>query len=179
MELAIIKESDIAGELDALIRVGLCACFPEDVGVFSTTRTWHGVASVWSVVLRDRDAVAAHVGVVDRVVLVGDTRLRVAGIQNVFVLPAYRGMGLSDRVMLATTDEALHLDFDCGLLFCVPKLENVYARCGWRTEPDRAITRVDEYAARVPLPDKNITMFYPMKCAQLPVGPIDLCGNDW
>ena len=164
--------------LDERIRAGLCIAFPPDVPVFRKTRAWHGSAPQYSVVVEDAARVAAHVGVVRRRIAVGGTPLGVAGVQNVFVLPEYRGKGLSRRVMRAAMTEAAHRGFDCGLLFCVPPLEKVYAPDGWQNLGRRQVVRVEE-GREVPIPDKNIAMFYPLRVAAFPEGLIHLGGNDW
>lgn len=179
MTLRVIPESEMEPATDRSIRDGLCACFPPDVAVFSKTRAWHGSAPLFSVVVEDDGAVVAHAGVVDRVVKVGEELLRVAGIQNVFVLPAGRGRGLCDRVMEAAMEEAARRGFDAGLLFCVPDLEKVYRRVGWRLLATREAVRVDDDGREIPLPAKNIAMWLPLGRGDFPEGRIHLQGNDW
>jgi hypothetical protein len=95
-----VQEPDIDETLDARIKTSLCRCFPNDSDTFGKTRAWHGSYPSFSIVMEDRDDIVAHVGIVDRTVRVGDTSLRVAGIQNVFVLADYRGQ-FTIRVSLA------------------------------------------------------------------------------
>lgn len=179
MNLKIIDETEIAPELDLEIKEALCRCFPADAEIFSRSRAWHGSVPAWSVILVDDNCIAAHVGIVDRTVKVGEAFARAAGIQNVFVLPEYRGMGFCEKVMYVAMKEAEKRNFDAGLLYCVPQLEKVYAKCGWRLLPERKIVRIDETGKHVPLPDKNITMFFPLKMRRFPEGTINLQGNDW
>ncbi len=174
----IVLESQMPAELDQRIRAGLCASFPVDNGVFAHTRAWHGSRPCYTVVMEQGEEVVAHVGVVDRTIRVSDVPLRVAGIQNVFVRPGFRGQGLCDRIMIAAMDEALRLGFDCGLLFCVPKLERVYAATGWKNLGERTVIRVDE-GRDVAIPDKNITLYLPLARTGFPDGIIHLQGNDW
>ena len=180
MTVRIISEPDMDADTDRAIREGLCVCFPEDAGVFCHTRAWHGSAPEWSVVMEDdAGCVVAHAGVVSRTIEVGGKPLKVAGIQNVFVIPEFRGRGFCDQVMSAAMRQAASGDYDCGLLFCVPALENVYARCGWKSLGDRETVRIDENGSEVPVPGKNIAMFYPLKATGFPAGLIHLRGNDW
>lgn len=179
MDLRIIEEADITDEMDLLIKAGLCKCFPPDVEIFSKSRAWHGSAPAWSVVILDKERIAAHVGIVDRVINAGGLQIRVAGIQNVFVLPDYRGQGLCDKVMNQSMETAEQREFDAGLLYCVPQLEKVYARCGWQLLPKEDVIRVDDTGNELALPDKNIAMFYPLKIKKFPVGTVHLQGNDW
>ncbi len=179
MKTTVIDETEMSPELDQSIRDGLCVCFSPDVEVFSKTRTWHGSAPAWSVVMEMDGKVVAHVGIVDRKIRVGDRFLRVAGIQNVFVLPEERGKGLCDAVMDTAMVEAAKRRFDAGLLFCVPELEKVYARVGWKLMPKEDVVRIDDNGAEQKLPAKNIAMFFPLKVKKFPPGTIHLRGNDW
>lgn len=178
MKPKIVDECEMTPELDAAIRRSLCACFPADVAVFSETRRWHGSGPLFSAFIKDSGEVIAHVGVVDRMVRFGSSPARAAGIQNVFVLPSYRGRNLSDAVMLAAQEEARARGFDCGLLFCVPRLEKVYARMGWRVIANDVV-RVDDDGLEKPIPGKNIGMFLPLSWPQAPPHTIHLGGNDW
>jgi predicted N-acetyltransferase YhbS len=179
MQMHIIDEAAIDAVLDAAIRHGLCEAFPQDAAVFTQTRAWHGSAPAFTAVISEGERVVAHVGIVERLVMVGEERVRVAGIQNVFVLPGQRGQGLSDRLMQAAMDEARQREYDAGLLFCVPALEALYVRMGWKAIAPPSVTRVDETGQEVPLPGKNIAMFYPLRYVEFPAGPIHLGGNDW
>ncbi len=179
MDLKLLMNAEVNQALDSEIRRGLCESFPPDVEFFSKTRSWHGSYPAWIVFIDDNGKIAAHVGVVDRTVEISGRKLRVAGIQNVYVLGEYRGQHLCDKIMNRAMEEAAKQEFDCGLLFCVPGLTKVYARCGWTEfSPDRVI-RTDEKGEKIPLPSKNTAMYYPLKIKSFPQGTIDLCGNDW
>ena len=174
----VVDEAEMPPGLDERIRTGLCDCFPADRPVFSQTRAWHGSPPRYSIVLEEAGRVLAHAGIVERTIAVGGSPLRVAGVQNVFVLPEFRGRGLSGRVLQAAMDEACRRGFDCGLLFCVPALERLYIAIGWQALGPREIVRIEE-GRRLPLPGENVSLFYPLAVAVFPAGPIDLCGNDW
>jgi GNAT superfamily N-acetyltransferase len=174
----LIDETGMPPLLDAAIRASLCDCFPADTAVFHQTRAWHGSKPSFTVLLEKQNRVIAHVGVVDRTIRAGDTPLRVAGVQNVFVLPGFRGQGLSSQVLRTAMAEAARRDFDGGLLFCVPQLEKVYAPHGWQGLGWREVIRVEE-GREIPIPDKNIAMFNPLRIAVFPDGRIHLQGNDW
>ncbi len=176
--LEMIEETAITPELDQAIRHTLCASFPNDDGNFSLTRKWHGSGPEYTVLMQSERKVIAHVGVVDRQIDIGGVPLHVAGVQNVCVLPDWRGKGLSDRVMIAAMQEAETRGYDCGLLFCIPVLEKVYARVGWISLGVRDVIRT-ENGQDLPIPDKNIAMYYPIKVKSLPEGIIHLRGNDW
>jgi nodulation protein A len=179
MEIRIIDEDQITSGLDREIKDGLCRCFPPDVEVFSKSRAWHGSSPAFTVIGLEAGKIVAHVGIVDRTIRVADVLIRVAGIQNVFVLPEWQKRSLSAEVMNSAMAEASRHGFDCGLLYCIPELEKVYCRCGWQRIADRDITRIDENNQELPIPGKNIAMFYPLQLTTFPDGAIHLCGNDW
>jgi predicted acetyltransferase len=179
MNVLIIEEKTITDEMDAGIRRSLCDSFPKEREVFSKTRAWHDSSPAWSVVLDENSRVLAHVGIIDRIIKVGGENFHIAGIQNVFVIPEYRGKGLSDTVMTTAMRDASNRNYDFGLLFCIPELEKVYAKTGWLKIFPGSVSRVDENGDEMPLPEKNITMYFPLRVVSFPAGKIHLQGNDW
>jgi GNAT superfamily N-acetyltransferase len=175
----VVLETAITSAQDAAIRTGLCLCFPPDREIFSHARAWHGSHPMWSVLVEDGDSIVAHVGVVEREILVGAERVSVAGVQNAFVLPEHRRRGLFRQIMAAVLEEAGRRGLEFGLLFCTPEIGAKYARQGWRLLDDRHVTRLDEEGRRLPLPAKNVTMFYAIAGRDLPPGDVHLQGNDW
>jgi predicted acetyltransferase len=179
MEIITLSETEIDSRIDAAIRKSLCTVFPDGISTFAQTRAWHGSTSSWTHFIEKKGEVIAHLGVIDRTIMVGDKSIRIAGIQGVIVLPEYRGQGLSDRLLIASMDESRHRGFDLGLLFCLPILEKVYTRCGWCSLSRRNIIRIDESGNEKSLPEKNIAMEYPLHLQTFPEGDIHLQGNDW
>ncbi|HUU19938.1 MAG TPA: GNAT family N-acetyltransferase [Sedimentisphaerales bacterium] len=189
----VISEENISPDLDKAIRETLVVCFPSDREHFQRYSWWHCVP-VYRVLGRDdRDSIVAHTAVVERSVTVGRnlTKVRVAGVQSFCVLPDYRGTGLSDRMMSITMEEANRRGFDTGLLFCLNRMETVYGRMGWQKLDSEVYMRDDKACCvlappgeprregKMPIPAKNITMFYPLGVRQFPPGDIDLAGTDW
>jgi GNAT superfamily N-acetyltransferase len=179
MKPRIVPEHVLRPDEDAAIRAALCLCFPPDREVFSQTRAWHGSRPTWSVLVDDGACIVAHAGIVEREVLFGAERVRVAGIQNVFVLPECRGKGWFQQVMSAAMEEALRRELDLGLLFCSREIAAKYARIEWRLLEGRNVTRINEEGRDEPLPAKNVTMVYPLHRLDTPSGDIHLLGNDW
>jgi len=179
MQLRIIDEACMDRATDMAIRDGLCVCFPANRDVFAQTRAWHGSAPAFTVLLEDDRRIIAHVGVVQRTIRVGEADLAIAGVQNVFVLPGFRGRGLADRVLAVAMADAMWRRLDAGLLFCLPALEKVYARCGWKTLPRRTVHATRATGERYVLDDRNIMMFFPLLAREFPAGEIDLRGDDW
>lgn len=176
--VTILNEADIPAGVDVAIRESLCAAFPRDAGFFSRSRAWHGSQPAFSALLARDGRVIAHVGVVDRVIRVGGTPIRTAGLQNVFVLPEERGKRLSAPVLEAAAREARERGFDIGLLFRVPAVRKVYAPLGWRDVGDREVALIENGREQL-RHTRSEPMFLPLRLAELPDGPIHLHGNDW
>ncbi len=175
----VIPEESLTAAEDAAIRVALCRCFPADHEVFAETRAWHGTLPTWSVVVEHENLVVAHAGIVEREILVGHERVRAAGVQNVLVLPEHRKSDLFRQIMSVAMEEARRRPLDLGILFCTSDLVRIYAWVGWRLLKGRSVVRVDEEGRFQALPEKNVTMFYPLAHADIPPGDIHLLGNDW
>ncbi len=175
----VVNDEAVSARLDRLIRETLAACFPADEEHFSRDRSWH-TRPAWVVVALDADGtVAAHCAMVERTVVVGGhTSVPVAGVQGFSVLPGWRGTGLSDRIMERAIEEARRRGVGAGLLFCLPELEKVYARTGWRTL-DASVSMRDDHGESAPIPGKNIAMAVTLGMASFPAGDIDLMGSDW
>jgi len=179
MKLHVFVEPFIDRYTDQSIKNGLCICFHEDIEVYSKTRSWNGYDPYLTVVLARKREVVAHAAVIDTEILVGKLKIRVAGIMNVFVLPAYRNRGFAGRVMNASMREAAHRDFhQIGLLFCKSELEGVYLISGWKTLVNRKITRVVR-GRELPMRENIIAMYYPLRQKEPPPGDIHLQGNEW
>jgi len=174
----ILTEDQIDEKLDAAIRKNLALCFPHNKAVFSQTRRWQGVTPAYSVIVEDYDNVIAYTSIIDRTIKVGDEDCRIAGAQNVFVIPQYRGMGFSEVVLNAAMDEAKRQDFDFGLLFTRKNIKNVYARSGWIQITGRKFIRI-ENDIESDLPQESIKMYYPLLKKDFPPGIVHLHGNKW
>lgn len=180
VQFSVIGEQDVSPDLDKEIRDILVECFPADREYFGRRSWWHCVP-VYRVIGRDsKGAIVAHAAVVDRTVVVGDelTKMRVAGVQSFCVSRVHRGTDLSRRMMFIAMEEAIKRRFDAGLLFCIPELEAVYAGMGWRRLKSNVYIR-DEEKGKIPIPARNITMYYPPGKSQFPSGDVDLNGTDW
>ena len=176
--LAVIPDPEMPDQLDDEIRRLLCICFPADKAAFSHQRAWHDSWPAYTVVARAVDNLVGHVGMVVRSVEVSSLHVRVAGVQNFCVAPSHRGRGLSPKLMDRALLEARRRGIPFGLLFCVPELERLYTRLGWRTI-DVPVTMHDELGNAAPIPSKNIAMVVELSPSLFPQGPIDLQGRDW
>jgi GNAT superfamily N-acetyltransferase len=180
IDFSVVAEQEVVADLDKAIRDILVACFPADRQYFQRQSWWHS-AAIYRVLGRDRSgSIVAHAGIVERTINVGRnlSKVRVAGVQSFCVSQDYRGAGLSERMMLRAMTEAEKRGFDAGLLFCIDALKKVYGSMGWQ-EIDSDVYMLDEREATVPVPSKNVTMFYPLGKSEFPPGDIDLAGADW
>ena len=178
-EIRRLKDAQIDERLDQSIREGLCICFPPDKEVFSKSRAWHGTLPSWTLLIEDNSQIIAHIGIVERKIRVTNEQISIAGLQNLFVLPAHRGKGFSPKMMKASMKEAGNLGHDFGLLFCVPQLEKLYALSKWKSLPSRRITHINKAGQEIDLPSKTVTMYYPLARSEFPEGDIHLQGSDW
>jgi GNAT superfamily N-acetyltransferase len=178
MQARIVEEIEISEKLDDAIRKTLAVCFPHHKDVYSKTHYLNDLKPVFSVVIEDGCSVIAYVGVIDRIVKVGGKEYRAAGVQNVCVLPKYRGRRLSDGVLKAAMQEAQAHRFDFGLLFTRHNIKQVYVRNGWIEIMYRKFTRT-ENAVNIEMPPESIKMYYPLAVKDFPTGDVDLLGNKW
>jgi GNAT superfamily N-acetyltransferase len=177
---SLINEEDISSDIDRSIRETLVVCFPADREYYQSQSWWH-CTPLYRVLGRNKKGlVVAHAAMVGRSVVVGPAlfKVRVAGVQSFCVLLAYRGTGLSHRMMSIAMQEAQRRDFDAGLLFCQRQLQTVYGRMGW-SQLNAAVYMLDSEKNKTLIPAKNISMFYPLRTKQLPPGDVDLAGTDW
>jgi predicted N-acetyltransferase YhbS len=177
-DLKLTDEPVMGAALDAEIKQLLCRCFPPDVEVFSKSRHWHGTAPAYTLTCQLGGRLAGHVGIVLRNVACGDRQLMTAGIQNLAVLPEWRGGGLAQCLMTESMAEANRRKVPFGLLFCVPGLERFYVNLGWNRR-DVAVVMADSDGHSVPIPAKNICMVLSLAEESFPFGDIDLQGRDW
>jgi len=178
MRPRIVKETEITGELIAAIGKTLAVCFPHHKDIYSKTHYSYDNKPVFSVIIEDGSNVIAYAGVIDRTVKVGGKKYRVAGVQNVCVLPKYRGWQLSDAILKAAMQKANTQRFDFGLLFTQEKIKKVYARNGWRQTEHREFIRT-ENGVNIEMPPESIKMYYPLAVRNFPTGDVDLLGNKW
>ena len=173
----IIDEADVTAELDTEIRTMLFEAFPDGRVSFAQTRHWHGSAPEYNVLCRIDGHIVGNTSIVVRDVVAGGQQVRIAGIQNLGVVPAQRGRNIGGAVLAVAMGEARRRGIPFGMLFCVPQLERFYGANGWRTI-DLAV--VMQYQGQTcPIPGKNIGMVLKMTGRPFPAGDVDLRGADW
>ena len=177
----IFEEHDITRELDEKIREGLCRCFPKDAQYFSKHRGWKGSFPSWTAVGFDKAGQpAAHAGIIERDIQIDRHPVKALGIQNVYVLPEYRGRSLTSLLMECIIDEGMRRGIEIGLLFCRLHIEKVYTGTGWRkAEVQKIIAEglKGESAERKLLHDA--LYWHPLLSETEPSGTVNLMGPDW
>lgn len=180
LTVEVIEETAMDAQTDRSIRDALVVCGLSGGESAVETRAWHGSCPAYSLVLKDNERIAAHVGVVERSIRVGEQSLDAVGVQNVFVLPGYRKQRLADRLLYSLADQARQRGADVGLLFCLPVLEKVYSACGWRSLGFPDVMAIHYQTGQpYPLDRKNIAMYLPVRVEDFPAGEIHLNGDDW
>lgn len=174
----IIEEADVDDKTDAEIKKNLCICFPLSSWRFSQSRVWRGNVPLYSVILTDGETVYAHLAVTDRTISIGQEQLHVAGVGNVFVLPAYRGNGGSDAILQKAMEQAAQRGFDLGLLFASDSVEKVYSRNGWVVVSERDFIAI-EHGEEIVMPKECVEMYYPLDRQDFPEGKVELLGDSW
>jgi predicted GNAT family N-acyltransferase len=178
MQPRIIKESEISETRDIAIRKTLAVCFPHHKDEFLKDHYLNDNKPVFSVIIEDGGSVIAYAGVIDRTIKISGKKYRVAGVQNVCVLPKYRHRRLSDGVLKAAMEEAHTRRFDFGLLFTRQNIKKVYARNGW-LQIDKSKFIRTENNVNIEMPPESIKMYYPLAVKDFPTGDVDLQGNKW
>jgi GNAT superfamily N-acetyltransferase len=87
----------------------------------------------WSYQAFEGEELAVFYNLVERVVRIDDVPVRVAGLNNMVTLAAYRGRGLASRLLRETQPEWFRfLGIDAGMLLCADALVPFYAKLGWQ-----------------------------------------------
>jgi predicted N-acetyltransferase YhbS len=179
MQIEIIHENQIKPELDEAIKNTLCICFQREQTIFSRTRAWNGNEPVWTFYMEQDGKVIAHLSFSDQNIQVENRYFHVAGVQNVCVLPDYRGQGLSRQLSQAAMQKARELQYDFGLLFTGEWLIEHYTRAGWKHLLQRTIIQLDDNCRDISISDDQNPMYYPLALNEFPAGSIHLQSRIW
>jgi GNAT superfamily N-acetyltransferase len=138
--------------------------------------TW--AAPTWSVMVKADQRVVTHVGILYRVIKVGEIRVPVGGITSVMTQSGWRGRGYARAALArATAFAAVWLWAPFALTICPRKDTGFYEMLGWRVA--EAPIWCQQPRGRVRLEDE-VGVFLPCQGdAEWPSGPIDLYGPPW
>ncbi len=172
LTLSVLRVADLTpAEREAVAELG-----KGDLNVHPMLERLKWAAPHWRVLLRRGDEIVSGLGIVEREVVAGERRVKVAGVGDVATLPQWRRRGYAglvlERAAAFMRDE---LDAEFGHLFCAPNLVAYYSRFGWvRVEGPAHIE-----APWGPEIFPEETMVLPLRGADWPPGDMDLDGLPW
>jgi aminoglycoside 2'-N-acetyltransferase I len=135
---------------------------------------WSG--AVWCVLVRLNGELVTHVGIIDRVISVAGSPLRVGGIGGVATAPEWRGRGFASLAMRAASTFMLEkLGIFHGLLVCGAQRVSFYQSLSWQVVEDSMY--FDQPSGKMKC--DAATMIQCLTAAPWPEGMIDLCGLPW
>lgn len=130
----------------------------------------------WRMLVKNDGKLVSHLGIVERDVFAGESRVRIAGICNVMTPKEWRGRGYASAAMCAAADfMAATLRADFGLLLCEKHLVGLYESLGWKSVKG---------AVSFEQPDgkrlwTHEAMVLPFGFKEWPEGDVDLRGLPW
>ncbi len=180
-KIGIVPEQDFDPALDAKIKKQLCQAFTHSAWYFQESRGWKGAMPSWSVISFDEEGEPiAHIGIVERIVTIGDTDYSIFGLQNVYVIDAWRGKGIASRMVEAVSVEAEARGLEFGLLFCRPHVQTLYINSGWKSVGRPCVYVLNSDGKEIPRPFMHDSLFFKsIKKCELPSGCIHFNGPDW
>jgi hypothetical protein len=130
----------------------------------------------WHFFVEEEGRVVNHVGVLQATVQAGGRDITVGGIGGVVSVPEASGRGHAHAAMARAAEfmrDELHLDF--GMLFCLPRLTQFYARQGWQLLEDEV--QFDQPSGTVVSPFRSMVL--PLGNREWPGGKINVGGLPW
>ena len=105
------------------------AAIQAEFAQFAIVRETSWAMPDWTILALEGDELAAFYNIVERTVTVDGVPVRVAGLNNLVTLPAYRGRGMASRLLRETQEHWFDsLGAECGLLLCADALLPFYSR---------------------------------------------------
>ena len=180
-KIVIVLEQEFDSALDVKVRTQLCQAFAHGAWYFQDSRGWKGAMPAWSVVSFDEAGEPiAHIGIVERIITIDKTDYAVFGLQNVYVIDAWRGKGIASQMVEAISVEAEERGLEFGLLFCRPHVQALYVNSGWQCVGRPCVYVPNSEGREIPRPFVHDTLFFKgVKKRMLPSGCIHFHGPDW
>jgi GNAT superfamily N-acetyltransferase len=132
----------------------------------------------WAVMVKVDRHVVTYMGILYRVIRVGETRMVVGGFTQVITLEDWRGRGYA-RASLESASDFVRtmLAAPFALVICPPVATTFYEHLGWQVH-DAPITA--ELSGRSTIMHGQVAAtLHCQPGAVWPTGPIDLCGAPW
>lgn len=90
--------------------------------------------------LAHKDCLISYAAVLTVEIVHHDIPYTVLGFGNMLTFPPYEKQGYGSQVLRMATEHIQNSGADIGILFCAPRLESFYSKCGW--EPSRGTTYI-------------------------------------
>ena len=130
----------------------------------------------WYVLALMDSVLVSRLGIIERVVSVGQRSVRVAGISGIITHPEWRGRKIASAVLNKAVEFIKSkMDVEFALLLCRQEVAPVYVRLGWMLVDGP--TTFWQPAGEVTYP--KLTMVLECGKKSWPTGPIDLGGLPW
>jgi hypothetical protein len=133
---------------------------------------------MWSVMAKPEQQVVCQMGILYRVIRVGDVLIPVGGLSAVMTSPDARGRGYARAVVAsATAFVGVWLWAPFALVLCAADAASFYEHLGWR-KIDEPMSGNGTGGQHV-LTDRVAMVLACQGATDWPSGPIDLCGAPW
>lgn len=141
MRIEVARYAELAPERRAQIDEAAWAEFEQ----YAIVRENEWATADWTFLGFEADELVAYFNLVDRVVRIDGTPVRVAGLNNMVTMRAHRGKGHASRLLREAQPRWFaEFEFEAGLLLCADVLLPFYSKLGWRklqcpivhTQPD-------------------------------------------
>ncbi|MDD4870131.1 MAG: GNAT family N-acetyltransferase [Kiritimatiellae bacterium] len=167
----IIQRADEVSPVDNdIIRKRTCEIF----GAAAVKTKW--AEPDWRLIIKEDGGISCSLEIIEREVLSGGCRCRVAGIGNLMTPVQYRGKGLAGIAMrkaMEFIDQKLQIAH--GFLLCSESLVKYYAALGWK----QVLAPVFYTQPSGRLQWHECAMVYFIEEKPWPPGEIDLQGYPW
>lgn len=121
-------KSLIPSELEE-IKSFLITCFDDNPDFINTAYTNPDLDEC--LLLYSNNKLIGHIGINKRVINYQNKTYILGGIGDVAIDGQYRNQGLGNKLMKEVNQVLKEENYDLGVLFCHPKLDNFYSSCGW------------------------------------------------
>lgn len=112
------------------------------------------------------DKLIGHIGINKRIINYQNKIYTIGGIGDVAIDSQYRNQGLGNKLMKEANQVIKEENYDLGVLFCHPKLDDFYSSCGWIPKDNGKIFATINGI----LEDQRRTFLLPVKLTKKEIG---------
>lgn len=162
----VIAFTDVPEKIEQSIVQGLMTCWPQHADRFiAEGKILNGNYPMYTFVMMHDDVVIAHCGLVEKEVEFTKTPYCVAGLQQTFVLPKYRGQNLTKILLDEFVRVARKHNFDFAMGFARDYVWKFHLNAGW--------SALDDYI------NEQRPVYKLIALSELPAGSLQLNGKPW